>query len=109
MSEHDRLRLLLLRRERLIWRSAQLRERLHGAAVVVHKPLVWADNARSGWHSATHWLQQHPQWLAGGLMVLLIMRPLRMLQWGGRLYAGYQLAQRSRPFWQPVVNRFRGP
>ncbi len=106
MSEPDRLQLLLLRRERLVARSGQLRERLHGAAVVVQRPLAWADTVRSGWHTATHWLQQHPQWLAGGLVVLLIARPRGMLRWGSRLYAGYQLAQRSRPIWQPVANRF---
>jgi hypothetical protein len=98
---------LRVRRDRLVARSVELRARLQADVVTVQQPLRWVDQARSGWQQGAQWLRGHPQWVAGGVLVLVALRPRGLLRWGGRLYAGWQLVQRTRPLWAPLLGRRR--
>lgn len=89
----DRYRELELERQRLLARSAQLRNDLGAQSTVLRTPLTVVDQARAGWH----WLRQHPQWPLGALVVLVLLRPRRVLRWSSRLLWGWQLWRRARP------------
>lgn len=63
------------RRQDLQARSSYLRMRLTAQLEVWHRPLGLADSAASGFH----WLRSHPQWVMGGAIALLAIRPRRLL------------------------------
>lgn len=76
----------------LLIRSAELRVTLAQEARVLQTPLAAADQAVA----ATQWLRAHPQWVAGGLLVLALLRPRRALGWASRLWWGWGLYRRAR-------------
>jgi hypothetical protein len=96
MSTPDRAE-VLLKRERLIQRSEQLRTAWSQQVQVLHKPLGVADKARS----ATQWLLQHPEWPLGVAVLLVVLRPGRALRWAGFAWQGYGVYRRV----QRVLNR----
>ncbi|MEY4139224.1 MAG: hypothetical protein RLZZ371_1406 [Pseudomonadota bacterium] len=73
---------LQLRQQRLLIRSAELRLQLRGDLQRLQRPAAWADQVMSCWN----WLSQHPQWPAGALALLLILKPKRALSWAGKLW-----------------------
>jgi hypothetical protein len=85
---------LQLRRERLLTRSAELRGTLAAQWGVLRQP-PWAIEARAG----LDWMKAHPQMLAGALVALVVLRPRRVLRWGGQALAAWQLWRRLRPLW----------
>jgi len=89
MSTPDRAE-ILLRRERLIQRSEQLRTAWAQQVQVVRTPLGVADQARS----ATQWLMQHPEWPLGVAALIIVLRPGRALRWGTYAWQGYGLYRR---------------
>ena len=91
MSTPDRAE-VLLRRERLIHRSGQLRSDWSLQVQVLHKPLGLADKARE----ATQWLLRNPEWPLGVAALLIVLRPGRALRWAGWAWQGYGLYQRGQ-------------
>jgi YqjK-like protein len=89
----DRYRELELERERLLARSGQLRVQLGAQSSVLRNPLTLADKVRAG----ARWLRQHPEVPLGALAVLVVLRPVRLVRWSGRLLWGWQLWRRARP------------
>lgn len=83
---------LLLRQQRLLVRSAQLRLALADQAQVFKKPLAMADRARSG----LQWLYRNPQWPLAALLVLVVLRPGRAILWSGRLWWAWNTFKRAR-------------
>ena len=83
---------LLLRRERLLQRSAQARSEWVEQAQVLRHPLGLVDQARA----ATQWLLQHPEWPIGALLVVAVLRPGRALRWAGYAWQGYGLYRRAQ-------------
>ena len=73
---------LLLRQQRLLIRSTELRLQLRGQLESLRRPAAVADQVRS----SLNWLYQHPQWPAGVLALLLILKPRRALAWTGKLW-----------------------
>ena len=73
---------LQLRQQRLLIRSTELRLQLRGNLQSLQRPAAWVDQIRAGWT----WLYQHPQWPAGALALLLILKPKRALSWTGKLW-----------------------
>lgn len=85
---------LALRQQRLLTRSAQLRLSLETQAQVFKTPLALADQARN----ALQWLSRNPQWPLGALLVLVVLRPRRIIIWGGRLWWAWGAFKRARNF-----------
>ncbi len=89
MATPDRAE-VLLRRERLLLRSGQLRQDWAQQVQVLRKPLGLADQARAG----AHWLMQHPEWPIGVATLLIVLRPGRALRWASYAWQGYGLYRR---------------
>jgi YqjK-like protein len=64
---------LALRRERLLMRSAALRSALADQSVLLETPLAVADRVNAG----ARWLYRQRGWVAGGVAVVLVVRPRR--------------------------------
>jgi YqjK-like protein len=81
---------LLQRREALRQRSSLLRADWALQAQVLRKPLGLVDQARAG----VQWLVQHPEWPIGAALLLVLLRPGRVLRWGTFAWQGYGMARR---------------
>lgn len=95
---------LLVRREQLRVRSAQLREQIAVRAQVARPALRLADRVQAG----TGWMRSHPELLAvAGAAVLgaVVVRPRRALSLGLRLWSGWQVFQRVRPLVNALMGR----
>lgn len=73
---------LQLRQQRLLIRSTELRLQLRGHLQSLQRPAAVADQFKA----SLVWLYQHPQWPAGALALLLILKPRRALAWTGKLW-----------------------
>ena len=73
---------LLLRRERLLLRSARLRDDLAQHAQALQAPLALADRA---WALAVY-LRDHPAWTVGLASAFLVLRPRGAMRWTARLW-----------------------
>lgn len=83
---------LILRQQRLLTRSAQLRLTLTQQTQALKKPLAWVDQVKIG----MIWLRHNPQWPLGAVLVLVVLQPRRAFRWGGRLWWGWQTFKRVR-------------
>ena len=83
---------LQLRQQRLLIRSTELRLQLREQLDSLQRPAAVADQVKAG---AT-WLYQHPQWPAGVLALLLILKPRRALAWSGKLWWFWKSARLLR-------------
>lgn len=83
---------LVLRQQRLLLRSAELRLNLAGQAQVFKRPLTVASQAQT----ALQWLSRNPQWPLGSLLVLAVLRPRRAIIWGGRLWWAWRTFKRAQ-------------
>lgn len=87
--KHDEL---VLRQQRLLVRSAQLRLVLSDQAQVLRRPLALADQAQSG----LQWLYRNPQWPLGALVLVVLVRPRRAIVWGGRLWWAWKTFKQTQ-------------
>lgn len=81
---------LLIRQQRLLARSSQLRLTLAEQAQVLVAPLALVDQVRHG----VQWLYRNPHWPLGALLALAVLRPRRALTWGGRVWWTWRMYQR---------------
>ena len=81
---------LLRHRERLLLRSAMLRQDWSQQVQVLRAPFGVADQARA----ATRWLVQHPEWPLGAAVLLVLLRPGRVLRWASYAWQGYGVYRR---------------
>ena len=81
---------LLQRREQLLLRSTQLRQDFSTQVQVLRRPLGYVDQARGG----LNWLARHPEWPLGLALLLVLVRPGRVLRWSGYAFQGYTLYRR---------------
>ena len=81
---------LLRKRERLLMRSNVLRQDWSMQVQVLRAPLGLADRARA----ATTWLVQNPLWPLGTLALVAVLRPGRVLRWGGLAWQGWAAYRR---------------
>jgi hypothetical protein len=82
----------LLRRRRLLRRSAELRGTLAQQAQVLKAPLALADQVRAG----VQWLRRHPEWPIAVAVALTVARPKRALRLVGRLWWAWTSLRRVR-------------
>ena len=83
---------LILRQQRLLIRSAELRITFSSQVQVIKRPLGLADQAQAG----LQWLYRNPQWPVGALPLVLILRPRGVIRWGSRLWWVWNTYQRTR-------------
>jgi hypothetical protein len=83
---------IALRRERLIAQAAQQRATLAQTVRTWRAPLVLADQGLM----ALRYLKQHPAWLAGGVAVIVMLRPRGARKWLGRAWLAWKMARRLR-------------
>lgn len=83
---------LLLRQQRLLLRSAQLRADWARQSQAIQAPVALFDRARSG----LQWLYRHPILSTAGMLALAIYKPRRVLVWGRRLLGGWFTFQRLK-------------
>jgi hypothetical protein len=83
---------LLLRRQRLVLRNAELRVILARQAQVLVPPLALADRSLS----ALLWLRHHPVWPLGLMLFVAVTRPRSVVRWAGKLLWGWGVYQRIR-------------
>ena len=86
MSNED----LVIRQQRLLAQSAQLRSTIATQAQLFSKPLALADKVQSG----LLWLYHHPQWPVAVLCALAVLRPRRTIAWATRLWWGWNSFRR---------------
>jgi YqjK-like protein len=72
----------MLRRERLLMRSAELRAHLARQSQALAVPLARVDRALD----ALRWLREHPQWPLGALALWAAWRPRRTWRWAVRAW-----------------------
>lgn len=88
----DRRTELLLRQRHLQGRSAELRLTTASQAQALKAPLAAVDQVYAG----VRWLQSHPQWPAGALLLLTFLRPRRAIRWTSRIWWGWATYKRAR-------------
>lgn len=93
----SRERQLWHRQQRLLTRSAVLRERLGTDLATLQAPLALADSAVA----AGRWLDGHRELVGAGALLLALRRPRRALRWVGR---GWALWRAGRRLW-PLLRR----
>jgi hypothetical protein len=96
----SRERQLWHRQQRLLARSAVLRERLGSDLATLQAPLALADSAIA----AGRWLNGHRELVGAGALLLALRRPRRALRWVGR---GWALWRAGRRLW-PLLLRLGG-
>lgn len=85
---------LALRRQALLQRSAALREGLAYQSVALEAPLAAADRV----HEGARWLYRQRAWLAGGLVVVLVVRPRRAWRLVRFSWWAWRSARRVQPW-----------
>ncbi|MFZ2218560.1 MAG: YqjK-like family protein [Rhodoferax sp.] len=88
---------LVERQQRLLARSALLRESLASQSGVLQRPLALADRVAQG----LQWLYKRPQWSAAAITVLVVTKPSRILIWGSRMWWIWKSVQKV----QKLLNR----
>lgn len=78
---------LALEKQRLQLKSAEQRGALMAAAARLAPAFAAADSVRNG----IRWLRRHPEWVAGGLVTLLVVRPRALLRLAQRSFFAWQL------------------
>lgn len=96
---------LILRQQRLVARSAELRLTLTNQGQVFKKPLAMADQAQAG----LQWLYRNPQWPLGAMLVLVVLRPRRVILWGGRLWWAWKTFNRAQKWMAAMPRQRRSP
>ena len=83
---------IILRQQRLLVRSAQLRLNLADQALIFKKPLAVVDQVQVG----LHWVYRNPLLPLGALLILVVVRPRRAIRCGGRAWAAWKTFKRAR-------------
>jgi len=89
---------LQFRQRRLLTRSTELRMQLRSNLHSLQRPAARADQVTAG----MLWLYQHPQWPAGALALLLVLKPKRALIWAGKLWWLWKSARVLR-HWRAIL------
>lgn len=89
---------LAARQRALRLRSAALRTQLaEQASLALQRPLGVADKVGAGFS----WLKRHPEWSAGALVLLLVLRPRRTVRLATLVWSGWRAVQGARRWLDP--------
>ena len=84
------------RQQLLLERSALLRGRMAQDLASLQRPLALVDTARD----RLHWLAAHPQWLALPAVLVVALRPRRILGLAMKVWSGWRFL-RNVQRWLP--------
>jgi hypothetical protein len=94
--------LLAERRERLVNRSAEQRVLLAQNIQPWRVPLMLADRGIT----VFHYIKHHPEWMVGGVVLLIALRPGRVVNWLGHGLVICQMLYKLRAEqWKPEESR----
>ena len=85
----ERLIQLAERRATLIAKAETQRDALSQAAVPLRVPLALMDRGLAG----INYLKLHPEWLAGGAVLMLALRPRRIFKWAQRGWLAWRFTR----------------
>jgi hypothetical protein len=80
------------RRQLLLARSTELRLNWTSQAQALRSSFGVADRAREG----VNWLVSHPQWPIGALVVLVLLKPRRVLGVAGMAWTAWGMYRRAQ-------------
>jgi hypothetical protein len=80
------------RQQKLLLRSALLRQDVADSLNLWRPPLARIDR----WRAGLQWLQQHPVWPVSAVAVVVVLRPRRTLVWARRLWWIWGAVKRIR-------------
>lgn len=83
---------LALRKQQLLFESAQLRQQFADAGLAFGPVLAAGDKLRDG----VRWLRSHPEVGIGIGIALVAMRPRALLRWSRRSLLAWQALRRAR-------------
>lgn len=89
---NDRLLELALKKQRLQFESAALRQKFQGDLSRLSPLFSACDSVAAG----GRWLREHPQWVAGAGVLLLVTRPSWLWRWARRGFFVWQTWRRLR-------------
>jgi len=88
----ERLAELGLKKQRLLLRSADLRDRMGAHAGGLVPLFAGVDRLREAGAA----LRRHPEWVAGGIVVLVVVRPRFVWKWAQRGIVGWRIWKGAR-------------
>lgn len=83
---------VLLRQQRLLERSMQLRTSISDQSDILIGPLAIADKVRS----SADWLYCNPQWPVALIFVFFTLKPRKAVVWGSRLWGVWKTYKRFK-------------
>lgn len=83
----DRLGELALKKQRLLARSAELRDRIGGHA----EGMVPLFDAADRLCAAAAAVRRHPEWAVGAMAVVVVLRPRFVWRWLQRGFVGWRI------------------
>lgn len=83
---------LAVQRERLLVRSATLREHVATHSAALAPALAVADTVRN----TVFWLRAHPLAVVSALLAIAVLRPRKAWRWGMRAWSAWQFVNRWR-------------
>lgn len=93
----ERLAELALKKQRLLVRSADLRDRMGMHAQGLVPVFVAVDRLREAGAAA----RRHPEWVAAGIIVLVVVRPRFAWRWVQRGIVGWRIWKGARKLLAP--------
>jgi hypothetical protein len=93
MLDRERALALALRQRELVLHSALLRGELLQDLQALEAPLSVVDRVQEGWA----WLRANPGVPLAALLVLMLLRPRRVLRWSAKIWWGWRLWRRFLP------------
>lgn len=93
----ERLAELALKKQRLLLRSADLRDRMGAHAQGLAPVFVAVDWLREAGTAA----RRHPEWVAAGIVAVVVVRPRFAWRWVRRGYLGWRMWTSARKLLAP--------
>ena len=101
----ERLAALALKKQRLLMRSADLRDRMSGHAEGLSPFFLAVDRLRAAGTA----IARHPEWVAGAVVLLVVVRPRFVWRWMQRGFVGWRLWKSIRELLGLRPANLRGP
>lgn len=94
---------LALKRQRLQFVAAGQREAMARNVAGLQPLFAAADSVHAGFL----WLKRHPEWVIGGVVLIVVAKPRQVLRVARRAFYTWQVARRLRRFVDDSVREAR--
>lgn len=89
------------RRARLVEQAEMQRRTLSQDIEPWRTPLAFVDQGLDG----LRYVRRHPEWIAGGLILLAMLRPRRFVKWLGRGWVSWRVAHKLSNMYATVQTK----